>query len=81
MQSVQNECAVLQNTCVAALALLYDLASLNNTHTVPLLHMLMMLVKQEEFSTHKEVTAKFIRRIDMLQCEVDELLEENNVST
>ena len=37
--------------------------------------------KQEEFSTHKEVTAKFIRRIDMLQCEVDELLEENNVST
>mmetsp|Transcript_676 Transcript_676/g.962 ORF Transcript_676/g.962 Transcript_676/m.962 type:complete len:1715 (-) Transcript_676:47-5191(-) len=32
-----------------------------------------------EYATYKEVTTKFIRRIDMLQCEVDELIEENSV--
>ncbi|KAG5183737.1 P-loop containing nucleoside triphosphate hydrolase protein [Tribonema minus] len=32
-----------------------------------------------EYESYKEVTAKFIRRIDMLQCEVDELTEENQL--
>ena len=35
---------------------------------------------KDECSSHKEVSAKFVRKIDVLQCEVDELLEENNVS-
>lgn len=35
---------------------------------------------QDEYKLHKEATDKFIRRVDMLQCEVDELTEENIVS-